>query len=223
MSDLLYIEGSPRGERSYSVSIARAFLEAYHEAHPDDEIKELNVFRERLPAIDGDAINTKYAILHGKTPTVQERNAWRPVEDLIDEFKSADKYVFSVPMWNFGIPYRLKNYIDVLVQPTYTFTYTPEDGYKGLVTGKPVFIAYARGGAYGADSGFETLDYQKRYLECILNFIGLTDIRSIVFEDTLTRSRDELEARKAAAMNEARAMAKEFWSKAEEPLLKIER
>ena len=50
-------------------------------------------------------------------------------------------------MWNFSIPYRLKHYLDIIIQPTYTFSYTPETSYQGLVTGKPIFIAYARGGA----------------------------------------------------------------------------
>ena len=26
-----------------------------------------------------------------------------------DHFKSADKYIVSLPMWNFGIPYKLKH------------------------------------------------------------------------------------------------------------------
>ena len=55
---------------------------------------------------------------------------------MIERFKGADKYLFSLPMWNFGIPYKLKHYIDVLVQPTYTFSFSPKEGYKGLVTRK---------------------------------------------------------------------------------------
>lgn len=39
---------------------------------------------------------------------------------MIERFKGADKYLFSLPMWNFGVPCKLKKYIDVIVQPTYT-------------------------------------------------------------------------------------------------------
>ena len=59
---------------------------------------------------------------------------------IAEHFKSADKYVFSLPMWNFGIPYKLKHFIDVLVQPGLTFSFSPETGYKGLVTGKPAVV-----------------------------------------------------------------------------------
>ena len=35
------------------------------------------------------------------------------VETLIADFTAADKYVLATPMWNFGVPYRLKHYIDL--------------------------------------------------------------------------------------------------------------
>jgi FMN-dependent NADH-azoreductase len=207
MSNLLYIEASPRAERSTSIAIAKAFLGAYQQNHPQDKIKTLELFKMPIPEFDGNIINAKYAILHGTNPTPQERAAWKSVEDLINEFKSADKYVFAVPMWNFGIPYRLKNYIDNLLQPTYTFTFSPQDGYKGLITGKSAFIVYARGGVYGSD---ESLDFQKRYLECALRFIGFTDLRSIIIEGTLMKSKDESTKDRESAIAKAREMAKVF-------------
>jgi FMN-dependent NADH-azoreductase len=47
-------------------------------------------------------------------------------------------------MWNFGIPYVLKHYIDILVQPGDIFSYPPDTGYSGHVTGKPVMLVCAR-------------------------------------------------------------------------------
>ncbi len=88
-------------------------------------------------------------------------------------------------MWNFGIPYKLKHYIDVLTQPGLTFSYSPSEGYKGLVTGKPAAVVYARGGSYPPGSGAEGMDFQKSYFETLLKFIGFTDIRPIVVEPTL--------------------------------------
>jgi FMN-dependent NADH-azoreductase len=87
-------------------------------------------------------------------------------------------------MWNFSIPYKLKHYIDLLVHRGLTFSFTPEEGYKGLVTGKPLVAVYARGGAYRPGSGAESWDQQTPYLRHILGFIGLTDIREIFVEPT---------------------------------------
>ena len=134
----------------------------------------------------------------------------RAVEDIINEFKSADKYVTAVPMWNFHIPYRLKHYIDIIVQPTYTFNVTPEGGYKGLVTGKPLFIAYSRGGEYSQGSQAEAFDFQTKYLEFILTFIGFTDIRSLVIEPTLAAGPDTAKEKRETGIAKAKEMAKSF-------------
>jgi FMN-dependent NADH-azoreductase len=184
MASILYIECSPRKNRSSSIKVASAFIEAYKKTHPKDSVKTLRLFEMELPAFDGFTIQAKYTIMHGGHPADEEKQAWSRVEAVINEFKSADKYLFSVPMWNFGIPYKLKHYIDVLVQPGYTFR-VGDKGYEGLVTGKPVLAVYARGGQYGESSPAAAMDMQKRYLEQIFRFIGFTDIRSILVESTL--------------------------------------
>jgi FMN-dependent NADH-azoreductase len=210
MSKLLYIQASPRGERSHSIAAAEAFLDAYKAANPKDEIFTINLFKKDLPSFDGLTVQAKYTILHGLKHSNEELAAWRAVEKVIDEFKAADKYVMAVPMWNFGIPYKLKHYLDVLIQPGYTFSYSPQEGYKGLVTGKPVFIAYSRGGAYGAGTGAEMYDLQTKYLQLILGFIGFTDIRTLAVEPTLMGGPDVAKEKREAAMARAREMAKSF-------------
>lgn len=209
MSKLLYIESSPRKKRSASIEIANSFLQAYESTHHSDDIHKIDLWNYEIPPFDGDVIDSKYALMHGQAHTEAQRKAWRAVEKVITEFKNADKYVISLPMWNFGIPYILKHYIDVLVQPSYTFSYSPAEGYKGLVTGKPVVLIYARGGAYKMGSGAEALDFQKTYMETILKFIGFTDIRTIVIEPTLTTP-EEKQKLMDAAKDEAVKMATKF-------------
>ncbi len=209
MSDLLYLKASPRGGRSKSIAAADAFVDAYKAANPDDNIVALNLFEADLPKFDGLAVQAKYTILHGKEHSQEELEAWKAVEAVVEEFKSADKYVMAVPMWNFGIPYRLKQYIDILVQPGYTFSFSPEEGYKGLVVGKPMFIAYARGGEYSAPE-YEAFELQKKYLEVILGFIGFTDIQSVVVEPTLMGGPEVAESKLTEAIAKAKEMAKGF-------------
>jgi FMN-dependent NADH-azoreductase len=209
MASLLYIESSPRRERSASIQTARAFLDAYKQARPNDTIRTLNVFETALPAFDGFTINAKYTILHGGKPTAQEKDAWQNVEAVIEDFKRADKYVFAVPMWNFGIPYRLKHYIDVLVQPGYTFKVGP-NGYEGLVTGKPAMAIYARGGSYREGTPGAALDMQKRYLDAILRFIGFEDIRSLEVESTLEGGAEGEKKAVEEAKRRAGQMATDF-------------
>ena len=210
MSKLLYIKASPRVGRSHSLAVAEAFLESYREANPGDKVETLDLFTADLPPFDGLLVNAKYNILHGKPHPAEEAAAWRQAEDIIGRFKAADKYVLATPMWNFTIPYRLKQYIDILVQPTYTFSYSPQEGYKGLVTGKPLFIAYARGGEYLPGTPAEAFDFQTKYLELILGFIGFTDIRRVIVEPTLEGGPEVAQARRQAAIAQARDLAKQF-------------
>ena len=209
MSKVLYIQSSPRGKRSKSIAVTDAFLEVYRQSHPADEIETLNLFEADLISFDGLAVQAKYTILHGQQHSAEELAAWKAVEELAGQFMSADKFVLAVPMWNFGIPYRLKQYIDILVQPTYTFSYSPEEGYKGLVVGKPAFIAYARGGEYNSPEA-QPLDLQKPYLELILGFIGFEDISSVTVEPTIMAGPDIAAQKLTEALEKAKAIAEAF-------------
>jgi FMN-dependent NADH-azoreductase len=209
MSKVLYIKASPMGKLSHSIAAADAFVEAYQTMHRDDKIETLELFKAKVPAFDFTAASGKYKIMHGQEHSAKEKEAWGKVVAVIEQFKSADKYVLAVPMWNFSIPYRLKQYIDVIVQPGQTFTVDSAGNYKGLVTGKPVFIVYARGGEYVKGTPAEQFDLQSKYIELILRFIGFTDIRSIMVEPMLAGA-DVAKAKEATAIERARQAAKEF-------------
>jgi FMN-dependent NADH-azoreductase len=207
MAKLLYIESSPRKARSKSIHVSHAFLDAYRAANPDDEIITMDLWTKTLPEFDGYTIDAKYQVLHGEGFNSDQQKAWQAVVDVCDEFKSADKYLISLPMWNFGVPYKLKHYIDVIAQPGQTFSFDPETGYTGLVTGRPVAVIYARGGAYGGEGS--GMDHQKPYVEQMLGFLGFTDIHSVVIEPTLAAA-DEVEATESAAIEAAKQIARKL-------------
>ena len=209
MSLMLYVQASPLTGRSYSIQVAGEFVEAYRKANPGDRVNILNVFTADLPPFDSMAVSAKYAVMHGKPHTNEEENAWERVRNVVAEFREADKYLFAVPMWNFGIPYRLKQYLDLLLQPGLTFSFTHEEGYKGLVVGKPVTVVYARGSDYSAP-GADAIDFQKRYMEHILRFMGFTDIRSIVVEPTMAGGHEAARDKRDAMIEVAEKMAVTF-------------
>ena len=205
MTRLLHIEASPRKERSSSLRVAREFLSAYVEANPGDEIETLDVWKTELPPFDGFAVDAKYRIMHGQEHTPEEARAWKDVVELFERFANAEKYVFSLAMWNFGIPYRLKHFIDVITQPGLAFAASRE-GTRGLVTGRPAAVICARGGDYSSAS---EADFQLPYLEFLLRFIGFTDIRTITIEPTIGAP-DAVEAVRTSAGDRARELAKTF-------------
>lgn len=207
MGRVLYIQSSPRQD-SASSAVAEEFLRAYREAHPDCEIATVNLWEKSLPRFDGKILDAKYRYLHGQQLTPDETAAWGEIVALITEFKSADTYVFSAPMWNFSIPYPLKHYIDILVQPGLTFSFSPETGYQGLVTDRTAVIAYASGSTYNTPET-QALDLQQPYLQLILGFMGVQDIRPLVVAPTLGDEASVKEARESA-MAKARSLAYEL-------------
>src|ERR1700710_951507 len=116
MSRLLHIEASPRKQRSASMEVARTFIDRYVEAHPDSSVERLDVWNLEVPEFDSHAMEAKYAGLAGIELTDAQRTAWQRINELAQPFRDADILVFSVPMWNFGIPYKLKHLIDAISQ-----------------------------------------------------------------------------------------------------------
>lgn len=204
MSSVLYIKASPRGYRSHSISVADAFMETYQETNVTDLVTTKNLFEEELPPFDGPALQASYNVMRGLTHDQEQIKAWRIVQNYVDELKACSKIVMAVPMWNFSIPYRLKHYLDLVVQPGLSFGVN-ESGYFGIIEDKPVFIVYARGGQYPSGSAAAGMDHQRPYLEMILNFMGLKDLRSVCVEGTLSS-----EAQVAEILSGAIAKAREI-------------
>ena len=96
------------------------------------------------------------------------------------------------------------------MQPSYVFTYSPDTGYKGLVTGRPLLAVYARGGVYAEGTAAEAFDLQKRYIEVIFGFMGFTDFRSVVVEPTLQGGEATRKQALEQAIDRARQLAAAF-------------
>lgn len=210
MATVLHIQAATRGNKSFSISAAKAFLEGYIESHPNDNVQTLRLDKDHIPEFNTTAVSGKYRIMQGETHTSEEAEAWKAVEAAIENFKSADKIVISSPMWNFGIPYRLKQYIDVIVQPGYTFSFAPETGYTGLVTEKPAMLILARGGEYAPGSAAAALDFQRPYLEWILKFVGFAQIDTMIVEPTLQGGPEVAKQKLDEVINLARKKAGTF-------------
>jgi len=175
MKKLLHIIATPRGNESRTLKVSAAFLGALKKKYPSCAIDELNLFTEKLPELTVKRLDGKYALLGGRDLSPDLQKAWEEILGHIERFLSADAYLISSPMWNFGIPYALKQYIDVILQPKYLFRYT-DKGPEGLVKGRKMAVITSRGGDYGAGSPFRSYDLQEPYLRNVFGFAGITDI-----------------------------------------------
>src|SRR6478752_9551094 len=104
---LLNIESSPRGSRSASIAVTSAFLEAYRQACPEVMVDTLNVWAEKLPDFDQEAIGAKYKGINKEPMDQAEAAVWDKIQELAVRFQQANRILLGVPMWNFAYPYKL--------------------------------------------------------------------------------------------------------------------
>jgi FMN-dependent NADH-azoreductase len=186
--------------------VSQAFLEVLRSRPGEVDIEEVDVFRDDLPRVAGDNIEAKYTVMAGHPIDPNHAESWLRIEQLIAQFKSADAYLISAPMWNLSVPYALKYYIDCIVQPSYTFRYNEVGQVVPLVVGKKMLCVTSRGGDYSPGTPSHPYDFQEPYLRGIFGFIGITDI-NFIHAQTMDITAQMRESSLAAAIDEARALA----------------
>ncbi|MCE5097102.1 FMN-dependent NADH-azoreductase [Staphylococcus devriesei] len=208
MAKLLYITAHPLDElASNSMAAGKAFLESYKENHSSDEIKHIDLFKEDIPMIDKDVLTGWGKLRNGDTLTNEEQQKVDRLSAILDEFLSADKYVFVSPMWNLSFPPVLKAYIDAISIAGKTFKYTAE-GPQGLLTDKKVLHIQSRGGFYSEGPAAE-MESGDRYLKTIMSFLGVPSYETVIIEGHNAEP-ERTEEIKAASLAEAREMSKNF-------------
>jgi len=180
---ILHVIGSPRGTRSRSGMVACRLIEGLAADSPGAVVETLDPYSAGLPALTGPVIEGRYALIEGRDVADEVREAWAQIGEAVAHFLSFDTIVFSVPMWNFGIPWQLKQYIDTITQPGMAFRVSAT-GVEGLGAGKRAILIASgaldiRPGAPG-----EELDHQVRFMQAWLGFIGITDVHVVHLRPT---------------------------------------
>jgi FMN-dependent NADH-azoreductase len=172
---LLHIDSSITGPASASRQLSAALVAALKAATPDLEVIRRDLDANPIPHLDSKRLPT---VRPANAPAGAAGIADEGGSDALDEFLAADIVVIGAPMYNFGVPSQLKAWIDRILIAGKTFSYTA-GGPIGLVGGKRVFVASARGGLYAPGMAFEANDFQERYLRAVFAFIGVSDIEII--------------------------------------------
>ncbi len=173
--NILQINASARTVGANSTRVAERIVARLRAANPDANLTLRDLAANPHPVLDEAALGALF------TPAEQrsaEQAARVALDDaLIAEIQAADTVVLGVPMYNFGVPVQLKNWIDAIARARVTFRYT-ENGVEGLLKGKKVYVALARGGCYRDTPA----DSQVPYLKTVLAFLGMTDVSFIYAE-----------------------------------------
>ncbi len=160
---LLHVESSVLGDNSASRRLTAAIVARLRAEHPDIAVTYRDLATRTLRHFT--------PVLAEGHPCVA-RN-----QEILDEFLAADVVVVGAPMYNFTIPSQLKAWIDRIFVRGKTFRYTGH-GPEGLVRGKRVIVASARGGVY-SESPATAVDFQEPYLRHVFGFMGIDGVEFI--------------------------------------------
>jgi len=173
--NILQINASARREGANSTRVANNIVARLQAANPGASLTLRDLAVTPHPTLDEAALGALFTPAEQRSPEQAARVA---LDDaLIAEIQAHDTLVLGVPMYNFGIPVQLKSWFDAIARSGVTFRYTA-NGPEGLLTGKTVYVALARGGLYRDTAN----DSQVPYLKTILGFLGLTDVHFIYAE-----------------------------------------
>lgn len=199
--NLLHLDSSILGGNSVSRAISKAVVERLTHETPGLTVTYRDLAADPIPHLTG-------AYLAGQSADVQHDQAMQENLSLggkvLAEFLAADIVVIGVALYNFTVPSQLKTWIDRILVAGKTFHYTA-NGAEGLVHGKRVVLAVARGGIYSAGSPNAAFEHAESYLRAALGFIGVRDLEVIVAEG-IALGPENREKVLHAALDEAAAL-----------------
>jgi FMN-dependent NADH-azoreductase len=211
MATVLYITAHPHDHQaSFSLAVGKEFIEAYGQANPSDQIVNLDLYTMNIPQIDADVFSGWGKLRAGtefNQLSNEEKSKVSRLNELVDQFVAADKYVFVSPMWNFSFPAVLKAYIDSICIGGKTFRYT-ETGPVGLLGDKKALHIQASGGVYSSGPA-AFMESGHSYLKKVMQFLGVPSFEGI-FVEGMSMTPDKAEEIKGNAIQKAKEAAKSF-------------
>jgi FMN-dependent NADH-azoreductase len=215
MARLLHVDSSALTVGSVSKEIADTFRKTWQAAHPDGEITHRDLGRNPVPALEEAGIHAGFMPAEQHTP--EQAAAFALRSELVNEVLAADAYLFTVPMYNWGVPATFKAWLDQIILSGRTVAF---DGTPPLA-GRPATIVLAYGGGYDPGTPREGWDFVQPYLETVLGKALGLDVTVIKAQLTLAERNPAMAdliptaqrlraAAHEAAESHARALAGQF-------------
>ncbi|MGU3354009.1 FMN-dependent NADH-azoreductase [Bacillus wiedmannii] len=195
MNKTLIINANPKVDDTSSVSIKvlNHFLVSYKELIPNNEtIEQINLYDDVVPMIDKTVLSAWEKQGNGQKLTDEEQKVIERMSEILQQFKSANTYVIVLPLHNFNIPSKLKDYMDNIMIARETFKYT-ETGSVGLLKdGRRMLVIQASGGIYTNDDWYTEVEYSHKYLKAMFNFLGIEDYQIVRAQGTAVLDPNEV-------------------------------
>lgn len=186
MKKLLYITASTKPEEmSTSKTVGREFVDRFIEQYSDYQLIELDIYNEYIPEMNYKYFKCRAELVSGQeyeALSQDDKLAVDKINELCDQFLSADVYVIAVPMWSVMFPAKLKTYIDCIILNNKVISVTP-DKVKGLLDDKERKMVYIQssGGVYPKIFSGK-INHGVNYIHDTFKFLGINRFDKIMVE-----------------------------------------
>ena len=108
----------------------------------------LNLYNEDIPELTAETLPLYGSVYDEKSSlSKREQQILARRAELIEQFKAADRLIIAMPMHNFTVTSRLKDYLDNIIMGGQTFQFT-ENGPQGLMGGHKALLVQSSGSVY---------------------------------------------------------------------------
>ena len=168
MSKTLIIRYTPR-TGSYTKQLVDEFVSL---AQNKTELFELDLASDAPELLQSNNLNVILKWSHGERGFTTEEQAYIDNHSLyIQQLLEADHIVIAFPIYNFTLPAAVKAWIDAIVVNDKTFTFSPEQGFKGLCTNKRAISIVVAGFEYTPTTGLK--EFATSTIQQNFNFLGI--------------------------------------------------
>ena len=152
---------------------------------PAGSVQTVNLAETDIQTLDKAAVEMVIAtVFQGQQPNAEQAALFAQMMSVVKQVKSARRLVIAYPMYNFGIPARLKDWLDNLVVPDETFRYGENSAPQGLMGEHKVLLLQASGSVY-SEGPMAQMDFASSYLKTLLGgFLGFAYVDTVYAEGT---------------------------------------
>lgn len=150
-------------------------------------VEEIDLYEDYIPLLRAEFFSKRNTLASGEAYEAlssEDREDIDRINQLVDQFRSADIYVIAAPMWNMLFPAPLKQYIDCIVCNERTVKIN-ENEVQGLLDDKVRKMVFVQSCGGELPLIFKPkLDHSATYLKDLFKFMGISKFMELLVDGT---------------------------------------
>ncbi|OOF80159.1 FMN-dependent NADH-azoreductase [Rodentibacter caecimuris] len=178
---------------NYTRKLQNYFVEQWAKLNPNEQITIISLAETDVPRLDDETLTLFSQKMAGAELTLAQQERAVKMQEILTQFKSHKRIVIAMPLHNFNIPSKLKDYMDNIFIAHETFRYTASGSEGLMIDGRKVFLLQSSGSIYTNNDRYTPLEFSRMYLKkMFINMMGFDAFYIARAQGTAIRSEDDV-------------------------------